>query len=88
MNRFVDVILPLPLPGTFTYSIPQDFMGRVLPGCRVTVPLGNKKSYKALVASVHDNEPEGYVVKPLQEVLDETPIVLESQIRLWDWISN
>ena len=88
MNRFVDVILPLPLPGTFTYSIPQEFMGRVLPGCRVTVPLGNKKSYKALVASLHDNEPEGYVVKPLREVLDETPIVLESQIKLWEWISR
>ena len=88
MSRFVDVILPLPLPGTFTYSIPQELQGRVLPGCRVTVPLGNKKSYTALVAAMHDNEPADYAVKPLKEVLDETPIVLESQVKLWGWISK
>ena len=88
MSRFVDVILPLPLPGTFTYSVPQELKGRILPGCRVTVPLGSKKSYTALVAAIHDNEPTDYAIKQLKEVLDETPIVLESQVKLWDWISK
>ncbi|MBR5592944.1 MAG: primosomal protein N' [Bacteroidaceae bacterium] len=88
MSEFVDVILPLPLPGTFTYSIPSDLKGRILPGCRVTVPLGNKKSYTALVTSVHDNEPNGYTIRPINEVLDETAIVLDRQIKLWDWIAK
>ena len=88
MSKFVDVILPLPLPGTFTYSVPQELEGRILPGCRVTVPLGTKKSYTALVATVHSNKPDGYAVKPIKEVLDETPIVLDSQVKLWDWISK
>ena len=88
MGNFVDVILPLPLPGTFTYSIPSALKGQVVPGCRVTVPLGNKKSYTALVASVHDNEPVEYAVKPIKELLDESPIILETQIKLWDWISK
>ena len=88
MSKFADVILPLPLPGTFTYSIPRELEGRTLPGCRVTVPLGNKKSYTALVATVHENEPAGYTVKPIKEVLDDTPILLDSQVRLWDWISR
>ena len=88
MDRFADVILPLPLPGTFTYSIPQELEERVLPGCRVTVPLGNKKNYIALVSAVHGNNPDGYTVKPVKEVLDETPIVLDSQVKLWDWISK
>ena len=88
MSKFADVILPLPLPGTFTYSIPQEFNGTIVPGCRVTVPLGKNKSYTALVSELHDNEPEGYAVKPIKEVLDETPIVLESQIKLWEWISR
>lgn len=88
MNKFADVILPLPLPGTFTYSVPQEFNGTIVPGCRVTVPLGKNKSYTALVSELHDNEPEGYAVKPIKEVLDETPIVLESQIKLWEWISR
>ncbi len=88
MSKFADVILPLPLPGTFTYSVPQEFNGTIVPGCRVTVPLGKNKSYTALVSELHDNEPEGYAVKPIKEVLDETPIVLESQIKLWEWISR
>ena len=88
MGNFVDVILPLPLPGTFTYSIPSALKGQVVSGCRVTVPLGNKKSYTALVASVHDNEPTEYAVKPIKELLDESPIILDTQIKLWDWISK
>ena len=88
MGKFVDVILPLPLPGTFTYSVPEEMMGKIFPGCRVTVPLGNKKSYTALVAAVHGNEPKEYTVRPLKELLDETPIVLESQVKLWEWISK
>jgi primosomal protein N' (replication factor Y) len=70
MSKFADVILPLPLPGTFTYSIPGEQEGKVFPGCRVTVPLGTKKSYTALVTATHDNEPTDYAVKPLKEVLD------------------
>ena len=88
MSRFADVILPLPLPETFTYSIPDELKGKIFPGCRVTVPLGSKKNYTALVSTLHDNEPTDYSVRPLKEVLDETPIVLDSQIKLWDWISK
>ncbi len=88
MSKFADVILPLPLPGTFTYSIPREHEGKVFPGCRVTVPLGAKKSYTALVTATHDNEPTDYAIKPLKEVLDETPIVIDKQIKLWEWISK
>ena len=88
MSHFAEVILPLPLPGTFTYSVPAEMKEKILSGCRVIVPLGNKKSYTALVMSLHDNEPEGYSVKPIMELLDETPIVTENQIKLWEWISR
>ena len=88
MNKFADVILPLPLPGTFTYSIPQELQGCVMQGSRVTVPLGNKKSYTALVMALHDREPVSYEVKPIKEVLDEAPIVTENQMKLWEWISK
>ena len=82
MSRFVDVILPLPLQGTFTYSIPEAMEECVAPGCRVKVPLGKSKSYTALVASVHDTEPEGYEIRPITEILDEAPIILDTQIKL------
>lgn len=85
---FADVILPLPLPGTFTYSIPAEMERTILPGCRVTVPLGSKKSYTALVVALHDKKPEEYEVKEIKELLDETPIVTSIQTRLWEWISR
>ena len=88
MSRFVDVILPLPLQGTFTYSIPEAMEECVAPGCRVKVPLGKSKSYTALVASVHDTEPEGYEIRPITEILDEAPIILDTQIKLWEWIAR
>lgn len=88
MSKFAEVILPLPLPGTFTYSIPEELNGRVLPGCRVTVPFGKKLSYTALVSTVHDNDKAEYEIRAIRELLDETPIILSEQIKLWQWISK
>ena len=88
MPKFADVILPLPLADTFTYSVPQDFEERIAEGCRVTVPLGKSKHYTALVQRLHDDEPEGYAVRPIEELLDEAPIVLPTQTKLWQWVSR
>lgn len=88
MSKFADVILPLPLPGTFTYGIPEELKGKVFPGCRVTVPLGKKASYTALVTQVHDKCNPEYEIRPIKEVLDETPIILDEQMKLWQWISK
>ncbi|MBR5150925.1 MAG: primosomal protein N', partial [Bacteroidaceae bacterium] len=84
--QFVDVLLPLPLPTTYTYSVPQECAGRVAVGCRVVVPLGKSKKYTALIMAVHDRAPEGYEVRPFAELLDEAPILLPSQLKLWEWI--
>lgn len=88
MPKFADVILPLPLADTFTYSVPQEFEERIAEGCRVTVPLGKSKHYTALVQRLHDDEPEGYAVRPIEELLDEAPIVLPTQTKLWQWVSR
>ena len=88
MPKFADVILPLPLADTFTYSVPQDFEERIAVGCRVTVPLGKSKHYTALVQRLHDEEPEGYAVRPIDELLDDAPIVLPTQTKLWQWVSR
>ena len=67
MNEFLtgyaDVILPLPLPGCFTYTIPPELMDTVLAGCRVIVQFGSKKFYSALVREVHNRKPENYTTK-------------------------
>ena len=85
--KYVDVILPLPLPGMFTYSVPEGMEECVVFGKRVLVPLGKSKKYIAMVVKVHQEKPS-FLVKPIEQVLDATPTLLDRQYRLWSWISN
>ena len=70
--RYVDVILPLPLDGTFTYSIPEGMEEKVVPNMRVLVPLGKSKKYIAMVTDVHSEKPD-FSCKPIEAVLDKYP---------------
>ena len=85
--KYVDVILPLPLPGLFTYSVPEGMEGRVVFGKRLLVPLGRSKKYIGMAVKMHDEKP-AFDVKPIEQVLDENPVLLDRQYRLWSWISN
>ncbi len=85
---FVDVILPVPLDGYFTYSVPSSAEERVETGGRVLVPFGRNKTYVGIVASKHQRQPEGYQIKDILQVLDSAPILLDSQLRLWQWIAD
>ena len=84
--KYVDVILPLPLDGTFTYSVPDGMEGNVVPGVRLLVPLGKSKKYIAMATRLHDDKP-AFSCKPVEAVLDNTPSLLPQQMRLWQWIS-
>ena len=86
--HFADVILPLPLDGTFTYSLPPQWQECVKPGCRVLVPFGRSKHYVGIVATLHDNQPTGYEVKDILQPIDTQPILLPEQYRLWQWIAD
>ena len=95
MPRYVNVILPLPLEGEFTYSVPDDLQAQVAVGVRVVVPLGKSKTYVALVTAVLDSMPEPLLasgqadkVRPLHQVADDAPVVLGSQLELWRWIAD
>lgn len=83
--KYVDVILPLPLDGTFTYSVPDGIEGKVVSGVRLLVPLGKSKKYIAMATRLHDDKP-AFSCKPVEAVLDNTPSLLPQQMRLWQWI--
>ena len=85
---FADIILPLPLDGVFTYSVPQSLEGQVIKGVRVLVPLGRNKTYVGIISEVHDKKPEGYQTKDILQVLDSCPILLDAQLHLWQWIAD
>ena len=83
---YADVILPVPLQGTFTYAVPEG-MG-VGVGCRVLVSFGRSKMYLGVVLRLHDRKPEGYEVKPIAQLMDTEPIVTAHQLKLWQWIAD
>lgn len=85
---FVDVILPVPLDGFFTYSVPSSANEQVEVGKRVLVPFGRNKTYVGIIASIHHQQPEGYQTKDILQVLDSTPMLLGNQLRLWQWIAD
>ena len=88
MEQFVDVILPLPLPGGFTYLLPPALEGTVREGCRVVVPFGRKKFYTGIVEAVHALRPQGYEVKEVLAVLDAQPLLLPVQFKFWRWLAE
>ena len=87
MPRYADVILPLPLQGIFTYALPQECEAEPQVGSRVIVPFGSRKLYTAIVVRLHDETPS-YPTKPISEVLDASPIILQEQMQLWKWIAD
>ncbi len=84
---YVDVILPLPLDSLFTYSVPASMQDKVKPGCRSLVPFGRAKTYIALIVKAHSDKPS-FAVKDIKMVMDDTPIVADSQLKLWRWIAS
>lgn len=85
---FVEVILPLALDKTFTYQISEAEFHFIQPGMRIAVPFGKTKIYTALALEVHTNEPLHYQAKEIHDIIDQTPIVNNYQIKHWFWIAD
>ena len=85
---FADVILPQALPGMLTYRIPENLVSLVSRGKRIVVPLGQNKLYTGIVRHVHQKSPMNYQPKFIDSVLDDFPVVLESQLLMWEWIAS
>ncbi len=85
---YADLILPLAVPGLFTYAVPPALNG-VKPGMRVAVPFGRgRKLYSGLVRRVHDRHPGYTDVRSILSVLDATPVVTAEQLDLWERIAE
>ncbi len=85
--KYIDVIVPLPLGGTFTYSVPDEWADAVRIGMRVVVPFGKKKMYTAIVSIIHTHKPELlYELKDVICLLDNQPVLRYPQLKFWEWI--
>lgn len=85
---YVDVLLPLPLTQTYTYAVPEELASGIQVGCRVIVPLGNRKLYTGIVLGLFKDMPVDYVTKPIYSLLDDAPILIGPQLEFWRWIAS
>ena len=88
MQYFIDVILPIPIQKTFTYTVTEDEAKFLQKGMRVAVSFGKTKMYTGLVFNIHQTAPTLYEAKDIYQILDEEPLVNERQLQHWQWISS
>jgi len=88
LSYFIDVILPIPIQKTFTYSITKDEANFLQKGMRVAVSFGKTKMYTGLVFNIHQIAPTLYEAKEIHQILDEAPLVNEEQLKHWQWVSD
>ena len=88
MPHFIDVVLPIPLEKSFTYSITKAEADFLKVGMRVAVPFGKSKIYTALVYRIHNEAPLIYEAKDIHQILDDAPLVTATQLLHWEWIAN
>ena len=84
----IDVILPIPLKQTFTYEVNKDEARFLKPGMRVAVPFGKAKIYTGIVLNIHQQTPQGYEIKSIDQILDEFPVINEFQMQHWQWMAS
>ena len=86
--KYADILLPVPLEGFFTYAVPDRIQQRIAFGMRVLVNFGPKKTYVGIVVRQHDEEPKGYKTKEIIDIADDSPMMLDKQLKLWQWIAE
>lgn len=84
---FAEIIIPLALPKNYTWSVPENFQDAMQPGIRVEVML-KKKKYSGIVKKISTDKPGDFAVKPILNVLDDTPLIYTNQLHLWEWIGD
>jgi primosomal protein N' (replication factor Y) len=87
LTLFAEVLLPIPVPGTFTYRVPYAMNEAIRVGQRVVVQFGKTKIMSGLVIALTEQVPQTEV-KFLTDILDDQPLVNPTQLKFWDWIKS
>ena len=88
VTLFAEILLPLPIPGTYTYRIPFELNQKARVGQRAVVQFGKTKIMSGLIISLTEEVPDCTSIKYLLDILDDDPVVNENQLKLWRWISS
>jgi len=78
---FADIAVPVPLPDALTYRVPEPFLPLARPGARARVQVGRRR-LTGVIVRVHEEEPTGFAVRDLGEIVDREPVVPEDLLEL------
>ena len=85
---FCDILLPVAVPGKFTYRVMQEHNEYIEVGRRVLVPFGKQKVMTGIIFSIHHHPPKEYVAKYILDILDDQAMILPSQLQLFEWVAR
>ena len=88
VTLFAEILLPLPIPGTYTYRVPFELNQKAKVGQRAVVQFGKTKIMSGLIISLTEEVPDCTSIKYLLDILDDDPVVNENQLKLWQWIAS
>ena len=88
VTLFAEILLPLPIPGTYTYRVPFELNQKAKVGQRAVVQFGKTKIMSGLIISLTEEVPDCTSIKYLLDILDDAPVVNENQLKLWQWIAS
>ena len=86
-KHWAEIILPLALPKSYTYSVPENMVTKLKTGCRVEVVFGKNKKYAGIVKSI-STIPPAYETKEVRNVIDDDAVIYPQQFQLWNWMSE
>jgi len=86
--KYAEVILPLAVPQYYSYLVPPSLEKIIFVGCRITVPLGKRRLYTAIVRNISIDRPEVEEIREIVSILDETPLINEIQLKFWEWVAD
>lgn len=85
---FAELLLPVPIPRTFTYRVPAALSEHVKVGQRAIVQFGDRKILTGLISTIHQHPPKDYEAKYILELLDDFPSVNETQLKFFEWMAG
>ena len=81
-----EILLPLPVPGTYTYLIAPDMEEQAVFGKRVEVQFGRKKLYTGLIVATEPGTGEN--LKVVRDILDDEPVIRQIHYKFWKWMAG
>ena len=85
---FAELVIPVPVDKLFTYRVPAVMNKQIKVGQRAIVQFGAKKIQTGIVLGLHHQPPVTYEAKYILELLDENEIIVDQQIKLFQWLAG